>query len=279
MGLLRTWGLGAGAAAAVIVTTAVAVGQSPANVTYPECTKKPTHQETEGAKGAHKAASQFYERAEYDKAISYWQDAYKFDCTANDLLLNIANAYEKLGDRAATIATLETYVRRTGPNPNLELKVKNLKALMAPPPPTATATASATATPSSTPSAPPPGGVRPYGFTPWILVGGGGALALVGAILLPVGYSAISDAEAICPDHTNCVNPNAASKGNSGRTQAGVGWGMLSVGLAAAGGGIVWQILFNKAEVKGPAKPARAPVWVTPIAGPGTAGVSVGGRF
>jgi tetratricopeptide (TPR) repeat protein len=275
MGLLRSWGLSAATAAAVVVTTAVAVGQAPAKVAYPECTKKPTAQDVEGAKGAHKAATQFYERAEYEKAISYWNDAYNFDCTAKGLLLNIANAYEKLGDRAATIATLEAYLRRTGPNPDIELKIKNLKLLMAAAQPTATAAPTApTAAPSSAPTS-PPGGARPYGFTPWILVGGGGALAIVGAILLPVGYGAISNAEKICPDHATCTNPDAASQGNSGRTQAGVGWGMLSVGLAAAGGGLVWQLLFNK-----PADPAKkAGVWMSPVAGPGAAGVSVGGRF
>ena len=125
MRLLRTWGLGLGAAGALsvafCVSATVALGQAP--VAYPECVKKPTPADTEGAKGAHKAASQFYDRAEYDKAIRYWNDAYSFDCTANDLLVNIANAYEKLGDVPATVATLEAYLKRTGPNQTLELKV------------------------------------------------------------------------------------------------------------------------------------------------------------
>ena len=53
--------------------------------------------------GAHKAAIQFYERADYDRAIRYWNDAYEFDCTAHGVLINIASAYERKGDRAAAV--------------------------------------------------------------------------------------------------------------------------------------------------------------------------------
>ena len=263
MRLLRTWAVALGTAVALCVSATVAVGQSPTLPTYPECTKKPTPQDIEGAKGAHKAASQFYERAEYEKAIRYWNDAYLFDCTANDLLLNIANAHEKMGDRPSTVATLETYIKRTGPNPTLEQRVKNLKLAMTPPAPTA----------------PPPAGPRPHGITPWILVGGGGALAIVGAILLPVGYGNIAGAEVGCPDRDNCLDPKAAQRGNTGRTQAGVGWGMLSAGVAAAGGGLVWQVLFNKPARSGAPPAGKTGVWMTPVAGPGEAGVVIGKSF
>ncbi|HVY45832.1 MAG TPA: hypothetical protein VHB21_08135, partial [Minicystis sp.] len=69
---------------------------------YPPCNKpKPSQADLDAAKGAHKAATEFNERGEYDKAIQYWRDAYNFDCTAHALLINIANAYEKKGDKAA----------------------------------------------------------------------------------------------------------------------------------------------------------------------------------
>ena len=167
---------------------------------YPECTRKPTPQDLEGAKGAHKAATQFYERAEYDKAIRYWNDAYAFDCTANNLLVNIANAYEKLGDLAATVATLEAYLKRTGPNPTIEQKVKNLRALMAAaarrrrPPPDRAAARHRRADGGADRARSARRGPARFGNTPWFLVGGGGALAIVGAILLPVGYGNISSA-------------------------------------------------------------------------------------
>jgi tetratricopeptide (TPR) repeat protein len=304
MRLLRTWGLGVGAALALGVSATVAVGQAPPPV-YPECTKKPTSADIEGAKGAHNAAAQFYERAEYEKAIRYWMDALGFDCTAVAELLNIANAYEKLGDRAATITTLEAYLKRTGQNPTIEARIKKLKELMNAAPtasavPTAppTATALPSATPSATPTAPPPvpDAPRPYGNTPWIAVGGGAALVVVGVILLPLGYGKIAKAGDTCnlPGH-GCpagTSQDVIDAGNTGRAMAGAGWGLFSVGLAAAGGGLVWQLLFNKPQASASTQPAPAPgqpptkqapqkgaVWMTPAIGPGTAGLQFGGSF
>jgi hypothetical protein len=278
-----------GAAVALSValcgSATIALGQAP--VTYPECTKKPTPSDVEGAKGAHRAASQFYERAEYDKAIRYWNDAYSFDCTANDLLVNIANAYEKLGDRPATVATLEAYLKRTGPNETLELKVKNLRQLMTPAP-TATAVPTAAPTVTGAPSAAPiaPTAPRPYGNTPWFVAGGGGVVALIGIILLPVGYGAIGTANSTCPNHSCPVGTSSdvTSKGNAGRAEAGAGWGMLTIGLAAVGGGMAWQLLYNKPRATTPAAPGQPPappktgLWVSP-AGPGGPGLSLGGSF
>ena len=291
MRVLGTWGLGVGAAVALCATATVAVAEAPLP-SYPECTKKPTPADVEGAKGAHKAASQFYERGEYEKAIRYWNDAYAFDCTANDLLVNIANAYERLGDRVATVTTLEIYLSRTPPNPTLAQKVKNLKLLIAAAQPSVPPTASAAPTASGAPTAsatPPASDARPYGVKPWILVGTGAALAVVGAVLLPLGYGAISDAEAVCPNHTcppGTVVPGGGNlqeildKGNSGRVQAGVGWTMMSLGIAAVGGGMVWQLLYNKPHAGKPtAAPTKTGFWMSPVAGPGTAGMSLGGTF
>src|SRR4029078_504190 len=106
----RYWRIGLGAAA--LLSVGVALGQ-PATP-YPECPKdkKATAADVEGAKGAHKAATQFYDRGDYDRAIQYWRAAYSFDCTAHALLINTANAYEKKGNKPAAIATLEPFLAR-----------------------------------------------------------------------------------------------------------------------------------------------------------------------
>src|SRR5688572_16183839 len=95
---------------ALLLCTGVALAGDPP--TYPQCTRKPSAADIEGAKGAHRAATQFYDRGDYDRAIQYWRDAYAFDCTAHAVLINIANAYEKRGDRTSAVATLETYLTR-----------------------------------------------------------------------------------------------------------------------------------------------------------------------
>ena len=273
MRLLRLWRIGLGAAVALSVSLAFAT--DPVVPSYPECTHKASPADTEGAKGAHKAASQFYDRGDYDKAIRYWTDAYAFDCTAHGVLINIANAYEKQGEKASAVIALETFLKRAGNEPTIEEKVRNLKQMMAPPVVTATASASASAAPpvaSAVPVAPP---AKPYGYTPFIVAGGGGALAIIGGVLLGVGSSAIADVQKSCGGRA-CNSPDDVAKGNTGRIEQGIGATGLVLGLAAVGGGLAWEFLFNKPRA---AAPAKVGVHVLPLAGPREAGLSVSGAF
>lgn len=279
MRLLRFWRIGLGAAIALSVSLAFAT--DPVGP-YPECTHKPSAADQDGAKGAHKAASQFYDRGDYDKAIRYWTDAYAFDCTAHGVLINIANAYEKQGDKASAVVALETFLKRTTSDPTIEEKIRNLKQSMAPPVPTArpSAIASASAAPASSASAAPtapPSGPKPYGSTPFIVAGGGAGLALIGGILLGVGTSAIAGANKNCTASRACTNLDDVSKGNTGRIEQGVGATGLVIGLAAVGGGLAWEFLFNKPRPT--AAPTKAGVRVLPLAGPREAGLSVSGAF
>ena len=115
-------------------------------------------------------------------------------------------------------------------------------------------------------------------------------LAIVGAILLPVGYGAISDAQSHCTlqgDAYHCADGSYASQGTAGRAEASAGWALLSVGVVAVGGGMVWQLLFNKPSTTTGAPPAApgkmgglpAGLWMSPTGGPTGAGVSMGGSF
>lgn len=294
MRVLRYWRLGLGAAIALSASLAFATDPvSP----YPACNRKTSAADQEGAKGAHKAASQFYDRGDYEKAIRYWTDAYGFDCNAHGVLINIANAYEKKGDKASAIVALETYLKRAGSDQTIEEKVKNLRNSMASAPsastsPTAPPAGSGTGalppassgTPAASASAAPPEvpvGPRPFGVTPLIVAGGGGALAVVGAILLPIGLGNISAAEKLCPLNAatgkrECgTNTDAKAQGNTGRTEVGAGGALLGIGLAAAAGGLAWQFLANKPKPL----PARAGVQLTPVLGPQVNGVTLSGSF
>ncbi len=286
MRVLRYWRIGLGAALSVgALGAGVALAADPVVPTYPECTKKASPQENEAAKNAHKVAALSYDQGDYEKAIRYWTDAYGFDCSVNDLLINIANAYEKKGDRAGAVATLEAYLKRTGPNSNIEVKIANLKAAMAPPVPTASAvptvapTASAPPTATAPPTAqpPPPDLPRRYGNKPWIVVGVGGGAALVGLVVLAVGVVNYGNASSACPTHVNC-QPNITSEGTLGIGAENGGGAVLGLGLATAAAGLVWQFAFNP---PGTAKPGTG-LWVKPMASPaqaGPSGVMVGGSF
>lgn len=295
MRVLRYGRLSLGAAVALSVSLAFATDPVSA-VMYPECSRKPTSADIEGAKGAHKAASQFYDRGDYDKAIRYWNDAYSFDCTAHSVLINISNAYEKKGDKPAAIGALETYVRRTGPDPTIEEKIKNLKQSIQPsaslpatsptsllPPPTASAlpTTSASAIPSAPPTATGP---RPYGTAPWVVVGGGAVLTAVGLILIPVGLGDIGTAESKCPER-KCTTQANVNLGNRGRLTTGLGIGILPFGGVVMAGGLVWQLMFNPpreiAATPPTARKSTGPtnVTFTPVISPNQAGVSISGAF
>lgn len=250
------------------------------SITYPACSKEATPDDVEGAKGAHKAASQFFERGDYDRAIQYWNDAYGFDCSKPALLLNIANAYEKKGNKRATISILVEYLARAPESPDagtIQAKIDNLKQNLeeAPPPaPTTTATAEPTAT-----APPPPVEMeRPFGVAPWIVAGAGVAMAVPGIVLFIVGQGKVSDAESVCPDPANCEDPAARDLGNEGNTLSLVGsilgWG----GLAVVAGGLVWQFAFN-----GPEPVTQAKITIVPAVQPtergAQGGVLVTGSF
>jgi tetratricopeptide (TPR) repeat protein len=273
MRALWFWRAALGAAPVMLVASS-ALAADPAS--FGPCTHVPTAADVDGAKGAHKAASQFFERADYDRAIQYWRDAYGFDCTKPAILLNVASAYEKKGDRAAAVATLENYLERAPKAPDattIAERMKNLKATLEPvaPTPAPTPPPVAAPPPAETPAPEPTAaGKRPYGLTPIIVAGSGGALALIGAVLLPIGLGEIDEANSGCPQRTNCA-PSIAETGNNGRTKVLVGEIGIGVGVAAIAGGLVWQFVYNK--------PKPAAVSVAPLTGPGVAGMAMAGRF
>jgi tetratricopeptide (TPR) repeat protein len=268
-----------------------------------ECNRTATEEDLQGAKGAHQAARQFYERGEYARAIQYWKDVYNLDCNAVGTLFNIANAYEKLGDRKNAIFALEAYLKRDPEAPDtqkIQTRIENLRSLLNSQPtatPTTTPTASVgpvpTSTPTAVPTAPPPP-EKPFGVAPWITVGVGGAALIAGAILVPLGsdnvFSLIEDGRCYeRPDDKDGKNPvrywcsskEAADQAARGQNQVVTGKILLGVGVAALAGGLVWEFLANK-----PVQPSteadaakNTKVRVTPSVGPGMSGVVVQGSF
>ncbi|MGK4005951.1 tetratricopeptide repeat protein [Sorangium sp. So ce1036] len=286
--MFRTWlvGLGAG----VFLAAGLALAGDPA-VEYPECHRTATPADLEGAKGAHKAATQFYERADYDRAIQYWKDAYQLDCSAHPVLINIANAYEKKGDRAQAIAALETYLARTPDAPDTQTirdKIQNLRNTIRPeqPAPTASQSASAPVAPPPPPTASvapsftaePPPPQPPYGYAPLTVTGAGVVTLLVGGILTSSGLSDVADAENGCPTRTNCP-PDLAEQGNDGRARATVGGVLIGLGAAGVAGGLIWQLGFNHPRPPAGSFASDHELRVTPVAGPGTAGLGLSGCF
>jgi tetratricopeptide (TPR) repeat protein len=282
-------------ASALLLVAGAALADNPAP--FPECTKTPSADDVEAAKQSHTIATSRFNLQDWDKAIEFWRQAYGLDCTAHALLVNIANAYEKKGDKRAAVAALETYLVRATGAPDLvkvNERVVDLKKSLEPAP-TATATATATATviptATATATAPPPSGARPFGPIPLVVAGVGGAIAIVGAILIPVGLGPYNEAFVDCPDPSDCDDPAVRDKANNGRVLWNAGGALLGVGVAAAAGGLGWHFLFNKpqpvasapaAPPKGAAPkptPTKARLDVMPVVSPQVGGVVVTGKF
>jgi len=246
------------------------------------------------------SGKQYLEESNYDKAISYFKDAYSIDCSVHGLLPIIATAYERKGDKAEAIRALQEYQKRAANAPDhdvIERRIRNLQDQLGPQQPTATTSAPAVTATAATSSAPTgPARVEPgapsatsaapaaaaptsassggHSAMPWVLVGAGGAAVVAGIVIYVVGAGDVSDAEQVCgPNHDKCpVGSPAVDKGNNGRTLEAAGGVVGGVGLAAVIGGIVWHIAENPG-------PARTGVALRPALAPGYAGVSLGGRF
>jgi len=281
--------------AGVISTCSAAAWGADTKTAFPPCTTTATEADRKAAQGAFAAGQGSFNESDYSTAITYWRDAYRRDCSAHALLLNLARAYELKGDKAEAVNALETYLQRkpdAADADQIRRRIENLKSQMAtekPVPATTTLPAAAAAVPpppvaSPAPATPPPApetadSGRSRSAVPLIVAGAGGALAIVGALVLAGGASKVKEAEDKCPSRESCP-PDVAEEGNAGRRQQTTGGVLLGVGVAAAGGGLLWYFLSSPSSDPPPrtAFDLRRPT-ASPAVGPGYAGISLGASF
>jgi tetratricopeptide (TPR) repeat protein len=288
--------------AAVLAVPALALSSSTATYPPPCDASKVSKGDSDRAHTVFLSGRQYLDESNYDKAISYFNDAYSIDCSVHGILPIIATAFERQGNRAEAVRALEEYQRRApnaGDHEVIERRIRNLKDQIAretpppPPPPSASApppppapTASAPPEPASAPPPPPPppadrAGGGP-GIAPWVLVGVGGAALVTGVIVYAVGAGAISSAQNDCPSRMNCAN-SVADKGNGGRSTEVAGAVVGGIGIAAAAAGVVWEIVGSKgsgspaAASVSPAAPTH--VSLAPAFAPGYVGLNLGGAL
>ena len=280
-----------------------ALAQSPS--TYPAAcdASKVSKTDVERAHTVFLSGRGFLDESNYDKAISYFKDAYSIDCSVHGILPIIATAYERKGDKAEAIHALGEYILRVPTSPDREIierRIRNLRDQLAQERPTATAVVTAP-TAASTPGTPgtataptgeptsgatvtvptgsggvlPPPSAGGHSTTPWIVVGVGGAALVAGVVMLAVGSGDVSNANTTCPSHSGCAQ-TVADQGNTGRLLETVGIIAGIAGIVGIGGGLVWH--FTEPP---PAQVAstRRDTYVRPVVAPGFAGMSLGGSF
>jgi tetratricopeptide (TPR) repeat protein len=277
------------AAFTLLVAPAFAHAEEPTK-TYPDCGREPTDAEVAAAKGAFQAGNASFNEADYARAIDYWEDAYRRDCTANPLLLNLARAYELAGRKRQAVVALETFLARepsSGEKDQINRRVEVLKkkiaeedaAAAAAPPPVATPT-TAPATGPTPPAETTPVAKRSPG--PWIVIGLGGAAAIVGTIGYISNKTKIDDLANQCLEpaaHKGCPD-NVEKDGNDARKAMTTSAVIGGVGAAVVVGGFVWWYIDGQrvARENSHAETARRPT-LTPVLGPEVAGLALSGSF
>ncbi|MBN2196705.1 MAG: hypothetical protein JW751_28105 [Polyangiaceae bacterium] len=275
-----------GFALGVALTLAAATAR--AETSYPECAVEPAPEAVEAAQGAFKAGKAAFDEADYQRAINYWLDAYRRDCRAHDLLLNLARAYELRGDKTEAIHALKTYLERkpeTSQREQFERRIANLEEPLSAEPTEATALTEASPSlpsegerpvVSSPPPEPPPAPVEERGrkpFAPLIVAGVGGVVAVVGGVLWVGAHRETSDHVDECgQDRDGC--PGTADEANDSLRMERM-WGGLAIGGVVVGAaGTIW---FAAAPRKPKNRTERSQV--SPIIGPSFIGAAVTGRF
>jgi hypothetical protein len=260
---------------------------------YPACDREPTSADISGAKGAYEAGQASFNEADYARAILYWEDAFRRDCTAAKLLLNLARAYELSGKKEHAVLALETYLERrpdAPDRPSIEKRIENLRAQVAaetkpepvePPVVAATTTAAA---PEEIEPAPAPVEVEKSKRPVWPVI-----MTVSGAVVAGVGLGFTLDAAATladvdCPlveDVPTCnANPPATStpqeerdRANTATTQRTIGLVSVAVGTGfLAAGAAAWYFSWKDRR-------RETSAHVLPVLAPGYAGLSVHGRF
>jgi len=275
-----------------------ALAQQSASSYPPGCdASKVSKSDVERAHTVFLSGKQFLEESNYEKAISYFKDAYSIDCSIHAILPIIATAYERKGDKGEAVHALEEYLRRAPSAPDhevVERRIRNLKDQIArdqaaTPQPTAAAAPTATPTPPPAASAEPTATASPappalngseapssaaasQSVAPWVVVGTGGAALVAGVVLYAVGAGDVSTAVGVCGTARQCPSASAESQGNTGRSLETVGAVVGAVGVAGVALGLVWHFVDKPA-------PSSSGTLVTPVVAPGYAGLALGGAF
>jgi len=284
----------------------VAAGSAWAGPTHPylECTERPSDSDVTAAKGAFQAGTVSFNEADYARAILYWEDAYRRDCTATLLLQHLGRAYEGAGNLEQAVIALRTFIERSPESSEREQVQRRIevfeqkiaedkqKAAVAPTPHAASTQPLPSATPSQTgdesplPQSGQGGAKKSFPWAPVAVIAGGGVTAVIGGLVYLKARSDISNVENYtdasgqqpCKEHqSGQCPPTLASQGNDARTRATIGTVVGIGGLAIAGAGVVWLVLDSKHSAQSSLED-KVPKF-TPWVGRGSAGFAWQGNF
>ncbi len=243
------------------------------------CAEGGAAKDPEAARVAFRAGQTAFSEGGYARAVELWDQAYRDDCTAHALLLNLAMAQELLGRPDDAIHTLTVFNRRSPNSPYVEANMRRIDRLER-----AAADRrrerSRMERASWTPVERPKSTEAGFGRTVPLIVGvTGAAVTVVGGALFLEGRMSASSADETCgPSRQECAAVEGVVDGERARARAEVGGWMAGAGLITAAGGAVWYLL-SGAERPLDQQVTNSGLSLSADLGSRSAGIDWSGRF
>jgi tetratricopeptide repeat protein len=238
-------------AAALVVGRAAAaddpIAEEPAAPAVPEEALRPSTEAEQRVVDLNEQGSRLYAAGDYRRAVELFLQAYAVDQDPN-LLFNIASCYEGLGDTEAALEKYHAFLEAPNADvegrPRAEAAIERLRkeAATASEPP---APAPPPAAPLARPSDPEP---EDPGWVPWVGLGGGAALGVLGTSLYLMGaadHAQVTDADGYDDQGSVVAMTRAEAQDlvRSGNTKKRIGVITASAGGALVTGYVVWWLL------------------------------------
>jgi tetratricopeptide (TPR) repeat protein len=271
----------------------------------------------QAAQGAFQAGSASFNEADYPRAIFYWEDAYRRDCTAHAMLKNLARAYELNEQYRHAIHALTTYMERkpdSGEDEAIQRRIENLErkleernaAVVAPPQDKPAQTEPRKQGPPPPVTEPtdefpdyaeedPPSG---RSVLPLVFAGAGAAAGVLGGVQWAIARQDATDVENACGPggRENCRPPEVVGEdsaetarrledllrdGNDANSRQQL-WGIVGgAGAAVAVVGLIWYFAQSDGtdDAAEDVEEENSLARISPSLGFGFAGVNVRGTF
>jgi tetratricopeptide (TPR) repeat protein len=269
--------------AAVLASANVAAAAEVETHPYAECAREPSEADLTAAKAAFQAGNVSFNEADYPRALLYWEDAFRRDCTAHPLLLNLARAYELDGQRQQAVIALEAFLAREPNSPERAQITRRIEVLKRQIDSEQKAAAAATAPPQTAAQTPPEAVTQPPAMSPssstsakkivpLAVAGVGGGITVLGLLLFADAHKDVNEYKKACGGTQNCPKELVEPANEAGKRET-TGTIITIGGAAMLAGGVIWFLLTPSST----SKPAST--LVRPNVAPGFAGLSVDGRF
>jgi hypothetical protein len=207
------------------------------------CTESNVAKDPEAARVSFRAGQTAFSEGAYARAVELWDQAYRDDCTAHALLLNLAMAQELLGRPGDAIQTLTLFNHRSPSSPYVDANVKRIQRLERAVAEKNRDRARQNRALWSPVERPTTSGEDAGLSAPLVVAVAGGAMAVVGVALFAEGRLSASSAEERCGAARSCEVVGGLVDGERARTRAEVGGWLGGAGLATAAGGVLWHFL------------------------------------